>query len=157
MKKTLNFLSLSLLIFCGSASAANLSKNIALWEQVNRLSCLGQTISRCTESGCSNNTAGITVWNVDFTDMLIEFYNVNTKVELVGTSFENYPTRDTSKHVVFLGDGRFMRFNLDNLDEFNRSVTKGIQAAVSSIYWTENEYKNNILVSSTTSFECYEQ
>ena len=89
--------------------------------------------------------------------MLIEFYNVNTKVELVGTSFEHYPTRDTSRHVVFLGDGRFMRFNLDNLDEFNRSVTKGIQAAVSNIYWTENEYKNNILVSSTTSFECYEQ
>lgn len=152
MKKSMKFLLLSLLVSSGSLSAANLSKSIALWEQVDQLICVGQTMNTCSGSSCTNNSSNA-VWNVDFTDMLIDFVVGDFEIELVETHFKNFPTIDTSRHVVFLGDGRHMRFNLDNLDDRDRLLTKGIQAAVTDLYWNEN----NILETSTMAFECYQQ
>jgi hypothetical protein len=151
MKKSKRCLVLGLIFSCGSVSAANLSKSIALWEQVDQLICVGQTMNTCSGSSCTNSSSG-SVWSVDFTDMLIDFLVGDFEIELVGTHFKNFPTIDTSRHVVFLGDGRQMRFNLDNLDDSDRLLTKGIQAAVTNLYWDEN----NIIGSTTVAFECYQ-
>lgn len=145
--KLQKLLTLSLLVFCCSVSAANISQKIALWDQVDRLLCVGRTGFSCTGSGCYE-TSSTAVWSVDFSNMVIDAASLNKKIKLLERQFLDYSSINNSISTVFLGDIRTMNFSHKNNDQ----TTEVIRATV-----TETHYLFDDVTVTTTEFECYKQ
>jgi len=150
MKIQIRYFALSLLAFSGGVLGAELSNRIPLWDQVDSLVCAGKKMFACTELiGCKDYESSA-IWNIDFSDMEIEFLTMDYDLQIRDTHFTFYEPSNGSVHTIFLGDGRIMNFDLDTPME---NKLGDIQAVTSSVTWDSN----GVLTSSNTEYECYVQ
>jgi hypothetical protein len=147
MKKTLKFLSLSLLVFCGSASAASISQSIALWEQVDRLLCVGRSGFDCSGSGCYDRGSSA-VWNVDFSNNVIKIAGSDYEIKILYKLFSEYSLTNNSLTTLFMNDSRTMKFN----HKRNNQLTDVIEATT-----TDTHYLLDDVTVAATRWECYQQ
>ena len=147
MKKTLNFLSLSFLIFCGSASAASISQSIALWEQVDRLLCVGRSGFDCFGSDCYDTGSGA-VWNLDFSNNIVKIAGTNYEIKILYKLFSDYSLTNGSLTTLFMDDSRTMTFS----HKSNNQLTDVIEATT-----TDTHYLLDDVTVSATRWECYQQ
>lgn len=125
-------LALGLVLLAPSASA-EIKKDQPLWEQVDALVCVGQSLLRCMDDECQKNDSGA-LWKVDFSRWRIEFLtSIKSTYDIRDRFFKFYPTIDSSKHTIFF-HGRLMDFNLD-------AMTFGeIEAQVVDSNWLEDKF-----------------
>ena len=149
MKSQIRYFALSLLAFSGGVLSAELSNRIPLWNQVDSLVCAGKKMVDCTELSDCENRGSSAIWNIDFSDMEIEFLTIDYNLQIRDTYFSFYEPNNNSVHTIFTGDGRNIRFDLDSSSEFNLGK---IQSVMSYAYWDKG-----VLHSSNMTMECYVQ
>ena len=147
MRKTLKFLSLSLLVFCGNAAAASISQSIALWEQVDRLLCVGRSGFECTGTDCYDKGTSA-VWNVDFSNMVIKIAGLDYEIKLLEKLFLDYSATTGSHSTLFMDDSRTMKFN----HKSNNQLADVIEATTTSTHYLFDDVSV-----SATRWECYQQ
>lgn len=145
--KLQKLLTISLLVFCGSVSAANISQKIALWEQVDKLLCVGRSSLRCIGFDCAETNTGA-VWNVDFSNMVINVAGSDYTIKLISSIFLDYSIGDASKSTFFMGDSRTFTFSHKSINQL---------ADVISATTTEAHYISDDVSVNATHWDCYQQ
>lgn len=100
------------LVLSKEALSEELRRDVPLWNQVDKLICVGQARLECTEEVCEKGESSA-VWEVDFSKRKIQFLtSTKSRYFITDVFFKYYSTIDASKHTIFF-KGRLMDFNLD--------------------------------------------